>query len=736
MAELIEEGKAQFDSDSQILSELGERLISSKRIALAELIKNAYDADATKCNIWLEEDSLIVKDNGHGMTEDEFLDFWMTVATPNRNQEPESRRYNRKVTGSKGVGRFAVRHLGKALELETVAYDEGKNEYLKLTAEFDWSHVEMGEDLGEVVIPYRLEKGFEEEDEGTKLKISSLQDSWDQEKLGSVSDEVMNVITSPFETEVDPDSDIDQDPGFNVRFAPPGKGSPHESAAREIYERAVAKVYISVENAKVKFEYEFDDSETREYVIDLEENLVGEIEGEIRYLPRRSGIFRGMEEWDGREARGWMTDNGGVRIIDKGFRVPPYGGEGNDWLRLAESNAKKKRRWLSDITKEIFPSDDVPNEHTRDPHLNIPTNYQLLGSVHVDTNHPAPEDPSDELRDALQPAMDRQGLIENEAFEQLEDIVRGSLEILAVIDKEKEVKKKKEKAEKERNKVKEDIESAIEEVQGEDDLDPETKEDLIESYRNTQERIENYKDQRKEAEKAVESMQLLSTVSAVMSHETDELKRSGNRLRDELEAVPEDYRDDEFNQTLREAKDALEGIERHQHYTRMFTERVTEDDQQAFKVYHQVEMVIDQFENYTDERDIKVTNGVSKDLESPETNVALYNGVLLNLFSNAAKAVVQVSNSERDSKVKFTAHNDENYHYLRVLDNGIGIPEELEDRIFDPLFTTSDVEGPFGSGTGLGLYLVEKALGNMGGDISVKEAPEGFETCFEVKLEK
>jgi len=84
--EPIVSDKASFSSDSQLLSELGERLIASRQVALTELIKNAYDADATRCNIWLEdneevlsgfdveddEEVLIVDDDGHGMTESEF----------------------------------------------------------------------------------------------------------------------------------------------------------------------------------------------------------------------------------------------------------------------------------------------------------------------------------------------------------------------------------------------------------------------------------------------------------------------------------------------------------------------------------------------------------------------------------------------------------------------------------------------------------------------------------------
>ena len=57
-----------FTVDSQLLRELGERLVGRQYIALAELIKNSYDADATKVEILIQGDCIEVSDNGHGIT--------------------------------------------------------------------------------------------------------------------------------------------------------------------------------------------------------------------------------------------------------------------------------------------------------------------------------------------------------------------------------------------------------------------------------------------------------------------------------------------------------------------------------------------------------------------------------------------------------------------------------------------------------------------------------------------
>lgn len=68
-----------FTVDSALLRELGERLVGRHHIAVAELIKNAYDADATCCNATISHDRIDVADNGHGMTFDEFQAYWMRI---------------------------------------------------------------------------------------------------------------------------------------------------------------------------------------------------------------------------------------------------------------------------------------------------------------------------------------------------------------------------------------------------------------------------------------------------------------------------------------------------------------------------------------------------------------------------------------------------------------------------------------------------------------------------------
>src|SRR6266480_1869671 len=92
-----------FTVDAALLRELGERLVGRPHIALAELIKNAYDADATQTVIRFEDDRIEVIDNGHGMTRDDFRDFWMRIGSPHKETQTVSKKLKRPLTGSKGV---------------------------------------------------------------------------------------------------------------------------------------------------------------------------------------------------------------------------------------------------------------------------------------------------------------------------------------------------------------------------------------------------------------------------------------------------------------------------------------------------------------------------------------------------------------------------------------------------------------------------------------------------------
>jgi hypothetical protein len=198
-SDVLERGDLPFSIESRILRELGERLVRQPEVALLELIKNAYDADATRCTIEVEGDTIIVEDTGLGMTRDTFANAWMRIGTSSKERNERSPSFGREITGEKGIGRFAVRFLGLVLQLDSVAYDPKRKHKTRLVADFDWEKFDESEDLGNIEVPYVLTRVSDETPTGTTLRVSSLRDgakSLDWKKIGTGSVGVVSAVRS------------------------------------------------------------------------------------------------------------------------------------------------------------------------------------------------------------------------------------------------------------------------------------------------------------------------------------------------------------------------------------------------------------------------------------------------------------------------------------------------------------------------------------------------------------
>lgn len=115
---------AGFTVDTKLFRELGELLVGRDSTALVELIKNSYDADATKVSIIGQnlgdqsKGSIIVEDNGIGMDVDDFEKGFLRIAGRTKNtSDRRSPWFKRRFTGEKGVGRLAAHKLAKNLEV-------------------------------------------------------------------------------------------------------------------------------------------------------------------------------------------------------------------------------------------------------------------------------------------------------------------------------------------------------------------------------------------------------------------------------------------------------------------------------------------------------------------------------------------------------------------------------------------------------------------------------------------
>lgn len=124
-----------FRVDLRLLLELGERLISRDEIAVVELVKNAYDADANIANVNIESNSIEIIDDGEGMDKSDIVEGWLTIGSSYKNQHKTTHK-GRRVLGEKGLGRLAILRLGKKITIFTQKVNQPCYKII-----FDWANI-------------------------------------------------------------------------------------------------------------------------------------------------------------------------------------------------------------------------------------------------------------------------------------------------------------------------------------------------------------------------------------------------------------------------------------------------------------------------------------------------------------------------------------------------------------------------------------------------------------------
>lgn len=422
-----------FRPRARLLQLLGDQLIGTPRLAVFELVKNAYDADAEHVTVTLERigsehAAIVVEDDGSGMTLDIIKDIWLVPAHDHREiQRLQKRRtrLNRLPLGEKGVGRFAVHKLGERIELITRA--AGAPECVVV---IDWDTLIEKPYLSdaEVSVTTRLPTVFIGDRTGTRITISRLRETnWTRGEVRRLLRQVTS-ISSPF---------ADRSDQFEATLHVPEHpewvaGVPDVGA---LLARAPWKFHFSIVDGKISWTYEFRGIpaiklpsrriEKREEALllpalrDAEPtggrssakgqitanaamlDGIGPLAGQIYVYDRDRAVLNKIG--DSQLVQNFLDENGGMRVYRDGVRVYNYGEPNDDWLGL-------------DIRRVNAP--------TRNISRNI-----LVGSVDLSLEHSA----------GLKEKTNREGFVENVHYERLRQLVIGAMSLLEVerkIDKE------------------------------------------------------------------------------------------------------------------------------------------------------------------------------------------------------------------------------------------------------------------------------------------------------------
>ncbi len=184
---------------TRIISQLGEQLISDELVALMELIKNAYDADATRVTIKVDTKAetshgigmIEIEDNGNGMTPYIIENSFLRISTGFKEEYKISPYFKRLVLGKKGLGRLAFNRLGRYINVYTTPrVDRIKKELVGDLAGFnefklfvDWESLYVDQDFNQIQASLERHNNLEPV-YGTKIQISGIKNTnfWNLDK--------------------------------------------------------------------------------------------------------------------------------------------------------------------------------------------------------------------------------------------------------------------------------------------------------------------------------------------------------------------------------------------------------------------------------------------------------------------------------------------------------------------------------------------------------------------------
>ncbi len=351
-----------FEFSPNLIILLGEQLIHDKKIALSELVKNAYDADASKVEVEVSNDQITITDDGCGMDLSTIQDIWLKPGVSDKKDNIKNGeltpKFKRMPLGEKGVGRLGSHKLGHLIEVYTKPKDN-QEIYLKIS----WRDFEAANSLSDLlpieVVENNEPKVFNSQT-GTKIIIKDLKEDWAEKDFKQISNDLTNLIAPFSNTET-----------FNITLKVNNElfSNDLKEQVNNIRNNALFDFDVTIKNGLVtKFTYNFKPwlglgkvdarvininndiillikilgKNNEQLSFDKELKVYKELEiGEINF----SGFVydydntlwntqKQMSKKDKAFTKDYMKNNGGIRVYRDNFRVFNYGEKGQDILEL------------------------------------------------------------------------------------------------------------------------------------------------------------------------------------------------------------------------------------------------------------------------------------------------------------------------------------------------------------------------------------------------------------------
>ena len=360
--------KKPFKVSTGLKDLIGRDLITNDFVAMFELVKNSFDAHATLVLLRIEDDKIVISDNGKGMSRHDILEKWLFVAYSAKRDGTEDDDYRGRIVqrkrpyaGAKGVGRFSCDRLGKRLSLSSRSTSQPV-QILKI----DWTLYERDakQEFSDVTVDLQEAESFPDPNTklsgktGTVLEITGLRTEWDREKLLTLKRELAKLINpfgtnrKKFQIEILARSEIEEDKAETVRWtsrsnktdAPLLVNGKVENTILEVLKQRTTSIHVRAVNNGNVLESSLEDRGERVYRIREKNPYDGlrdtAFEVEIYFLNR------GAKALFARRMGLPSVQFGSVFLFRNGFRVFPIGQQEDDFFGLTHRKQQGVRRFL------------------------------------------------------------------------------------------------------------------------------------------------------------------------------------------------------------------------------------------------------------------------------------------------------------------------------------------------------------------------------------------------------
>lgn len=375
-------GNLHFDVSTGLKRVLGRELITDDEVAIFELIKNSFDAGADSVQLYFGKESIVIADNGSGMSYDDLTGKWLFVAYSSkrsdraaddfRNIAAERRHY----AGSKGIGRFSSDRLGEEVIIQSRPKGESSVVH-RLTVDWELFEKDAKEHFERVPVRYLEQDVFElptELDEfkstlkhGTAVTIQRLRRPWSRQRILDLKASLAKLI-NPFGEEID---------GFGIYVNAPAEEAgdqqikdSHNKEGKEVLPKDLVNgqignfIFTTLQDKTTFIRVTIDGDELHTVLTDRGEIIYRIVEPnpykllstadfrcEIYYLNQSAKVTFA------RRVGLPSVQFGSVFLFRNSFRVYPIGEDGDDWFGFSRRKQQGYARFLG--TREIIGRVDV-----------------------------------------------------------------------------------------------------------------------------------------------------------------------------------------------------------------------------------------------------------------------------------------------------------------------------------------------------------------------------------------